>query len=870
MVELRTLGSVQLEANGRATERLLTRSKPTALLIYLAAARPRGLHRRDTLLGLLWAESDAEHARGSLRHALYELKRTLGSEVVTGRGTEEVGLSEKVFSCDVRRFWDCLADGDPAGALAQYHGDFLEGVHLKEAHEFEHWVTATRRGLREAAAKAAWSLAESAATLGDAAAIAEWGQRAVAYAPYDEAGLCRLLESLDATGNRSTAVRAYDQFAERLRDELELEPAPETRALVARIRARLELTSQPDTPREVRLPPSAGVTATGVRRDETGEDSGATVETRPVGAHRRSRTLAILFAAGGLVLISLWRLVPTVGPMREAGSAELSPTRVLVMDFENETGDPSLDAVGRLAEDWVIQGLGETGLVQVVTAAWAANLARRQGATATQPRASAGVYAEASGASWTISGAYYLSGDSLGLHAQVTQTASGEVLRALGPVVVQKGNPAPAVATVRDGVMAALAGRLDRRLTAWIEPASQPPTYEAYRAFVRGLELFTREMDFEGALTQFRIAAEIDSTFTLPSLWTLHTLLSIGNSGMGVPHWNWEWADPDSLSKELERRRSGMPPLDRHFFDYLRASRREDIPGAFEAAQRMSRVAPGAEYLKFSAGVAMRMNRPGEAIDYLQRTDPERGWLRDWAPYWATLCRAYHHLGDFDAELEAAGQGRRLHPTSIAPIEGEVRALAALGRREELNRALDRAVTLSQGQDFYQFGNLARLAGEEFQAHGFAGAAEYFQRAADWLQALPAVQRTPVRRQHHILALLRLDRPEEARALADSVSDELPKGEYLGLWPVGLAAAYQGDLDHARRIMHELEVMGGDGSTMWAAAIAAILGERERALRLIGASLRKGHPYPELFHSLPAFEPLRDDPEFRELVRPKG
>src|SRR2546422_7475057 len=73
MIEFRLLGTLHLtDAEGREVTSLLTRSRRLALLAYLAAARPRGLHRRDTLLALFWPELDVEHARAALRQARSE------------------------------------------------------------------------------------------------------------------------------------------------------------------------------------------------------------------------------------------------------------------------------------------------------------------------------------------------------------------------------------------------------------------------------------------------------------------------------------------------------------------------------------------------------------------------------------------------------------------------------------------------------------------------------------------------------------------------------------------------------------------------------------------------------------------------------
>src|SRR5207249_3852750 len=99
MIRLRMLGTVDLkDSQGREVQAVLRRPKLLALLGYLAAARPAGFHRRDTLVALLWPELDNAHARNSLRQAVHALREALGRDAVLARGEEEIGLSEQALS----------------------------------------------------------------------------------------------------------------------------------------------------------------------------------------------------------------------------------------------------------------------------------------------------------------------------------------------------------------------------------------------------------------------------------------------------------------------------------------------------------------------------------------------------------------------------------------------------------------------------------------------------------------------------------------------------------------------------------------------------------------------------------------------------
>ena len=69
-IRLTTFGTVELVGpDGRVAHSVLSQPRRTALLVYLAAARPRGLQRRDSLLAMFWAESSERAARDDGVHA---------------------------------------------------------------------------------------------------------------------------------------------------------------------------------------------------------------------------------------------------------------------------------------------------------------------------------------------------------------------------------------------------------------------------------------------------------------------------------------------------------------------------------------------------------------------------------------------------------------------------------------------------------------------------------------------------------------------------------------------------------------------------------------------------------------------------------
>lgn len=81
----------------------------------------------------------------------------------------------------------------------------------------------------------------------------------------------------------------------------------------------------------------------------------------PEGPGRRHPGAIAIFGAGLVMalVVGVVLLFPRGGPA-------LDRDRVVVAVFENQTGDAAFDPLGRMAQDWITQGLARTGFVDVV------------------------------------------------------------------------------------------------------------------------------------------------------------------------------------------------------------------------------------------------------------------------------------------------------------------------------------------------------------------------------------------------------------------------------------------------------------------------------------------------------------------------
>jgi DNA-binding SARP family transcriptional activator len=238
MIQFRTLGTIELSAAGGASVgNVLHHPKRLALLAYLCTPYPPRRHSRDMLVALLWPELDEAHARGALRQELYQLRLALGPNALHGQRTDPLGINPEEIWCDAQEFEAALDGGRPDEALGLWRGEFLPGVHVAGG-EFERWLDQERDRLFRRALEGASQLSASAESAGDRANALCWARRLTELAPYDETFWQRLMLLLDRHGDRAGALRAFDSMAGRLRADLEVEPSPETHALIERIRDR--------------------------------------------------------------------------------------------------------------------------------------------------------------------------------------------------------------------------------------------------------------------------------------------------------------------------------------------------------------------------------------------------------------------------------------------------------------------------------------------------------------------------------------------------------------------------------------------------------------------------------------------------------
>ncbi|HEU5262418.1 MAG TPA: AAA family ATPase [Gemmatimonadales bacterium] len=230
----RVLGPARITVDGADAPPELLWRKHLALLIYLARS-PRRSRTREHLVGLFWSDRDEKQARHSLSEALRVLRRVLGDQQVHG-DVDQIRLGADAIVLDCDRFAALAADGDWAGAAALVEGEFLEGLSLPEANDFENWLGAERATWRAQSLEALVKHAEALLAGADAPAAARAALRARTIDPASEPAARTAMRALALAGDRAAALRVADEVARALREQFGAAPAPETSRLLERIR----------------------------------------------------------------------------------------------------------------------------------------------------------------------------------------------------------------------------------------------------------------------------------------------------------------------------------------------------------------------------------------------------------------------------------------------------------------------------------------------------------------------------------------------------------------------------------------------------------------------------------------------------------
>lgn len=867
-------------SDGREFGTLPAQPKRFALLAYLTLAAG-AYTRRDTIAAIFWPDLDQTAARRALRNTLYHLREALGDGVILTQGDDQVAIDPSMIRCDVSRLREAAAAGQYEDAVELYRGELLAGMHFANSGEgFEDWLSGERARVLEITVSVVRALTDREEAAGNAVSAAYWAQRACTLLPGDETWLRRAMTLLDASGDRGGALRRHEAYSKRLSAEFGARPAAETELLAKRIRE--------GTATRERVTSSADANASPVQRNpettfkvidpaitELPSQHATAPTPSPRLSSRLKQTRARVIAALAVVAVVAAAALTVIMARRKTSAPDARP-RVVVGMFENRTGDSSLDVVGRMAEDWLTQGIMRTRLVDVVDS----RVVQVQGNAAGGGALDPAVLGRRTGAALVVSGSYYRSGDSLLFQAAVTNAASDRVVRVVGPIVASVTRPVAALNELRSRVMTALASQVDARVANDQDIQGQVPSFEAYQAYVEGRDAFWNG-DGHRAEARFVYAMHLDTTFTPAAAYAAAVAANYHHCAL-----------VDSLSHWADSRGGSITQVDRLSFQIASARCLGRNDEMLRLTLRRADLEPRTSSSLISASsAALWANKPMRSLSILQRINPETdlGWSTDSThfEYFGGVTEAYHLLGKHEQELGAATRMPSYAPLSRSWFRA--RALAALGRPAEALALVDTIVrlpvetSLNTGLALYTDGRpqysatpgwvtvwIARelLTDGDSVASRAAAAKSYA-----WYRTRSTDERATS--EERLVATWALELTHDyagADKLARVLLSEDPTNvDYIG--EVGGLAVERGDTQLADSLDHVLagrtDARTGWSGNVYRARIAALSGHDSVAVARVKDAL-DGGAWPMWIHLEPAFARLRSRPDFVSLTSPRG
>ncbi|MGC8874177.1 MAG: AfsR/SARP family transcriptional regulator [Chloroflexia bacterium] len=245
VLEVQTLGKRCVSYDGVPLEFPTSKARDLLILLLLRAGEYQD---RDALAEQLWPTSPAPKARHALSTTFWRLRRALpiadsGGECFLQAGRRGIRFNARAaYRFDVEAFVRCATLGLEGTipldderyralceALTLYRGDFMDGCYddwcLLEHERLQLLlIRVLKRLLRDARRNQAFDQA------------VEYGQRLLALDPLQEDVHRELMRCYAEAGQRSQALLQFQRCRETLRQELGVEPMPETWALYRRVR----------------------------------------------------------------------------------------------------------------------------------------------------------------------------------------------------------------------------------------------------------------------------------------------------------------------------------------------------------------------------------------------------------------------------------------------------------------------------------------------------------------------------------------------------------------------------------------------------------------------------------------------------------
>ena len=209
--------------------------------------------------------------------------------------------------------------------------------------------------------------------------------------------------------------------------------------------------------------------------------------------------------------------------------------KIAVLRFGNNTGDPSLDVISEMTTDWIVHGITEKQIAQVISPEIVddyTNILKASMATFVDKNVLKDYFKPEK----IISGNFYLQDDKLLFQSSITDGALKETLISFQPVQCDSASPLDCIEELKQVILGYLKVENDE-LNLNLQDQALPPKFEAFEFLI---EAKTHSSGSEIYLDLLNKAIEVDSNYFEPQV-------------LRVSHYynNGKYKEADSLLKTV-------------------------------------------------------------------------------------------------------------------------------------------------------------------------------------------------------------------------------------------------------------------------------------------------------------------------------
>ncbi|MEN8798703.1 MAG: hypothetical protein ABF293_05605, partial [Flavobacteriaceae bacterium] len=210
--------------------------------------------------------------------------------------------------------------------------------------------------------------------------------------------------------------------------------------------------------------------------------------------------------------------------------------RIAVLEFENDTPDENLDINGKMASDWIIHGISQNKLGQVISREIIDEYSKilRAATLAADERNTA--VTDYLKPSKIISGQFFLQNNQLVFQSSISDEIKKTILFAFEPVKCDPTGPLDCIEALKQRILGYLVTK-DKK-TAVLEDS--PPNFEAYKSFIEAKLKYQEDPYGPETLELVEKAIAFDSSYFEPKVYKFQYFYNRG-----------ELAKADSLLKPL-------------------------------------------------------------------------------------------------------------------------------------------------------------------------------------------------------------------------------------------------------------------------------------------------------------------------------